>query len=634
MELSFLASEELAKLTASQLREHIEPHNARLTELADADKTLAVTEERVKVRDYVNQVSALVIKIETAEIAEPVDIDAAIADATTEPAAPVEEAPAVETPVEEALPADAPVVEESKIPVSAVLDNLPSPTNPNPTTITPDAVIELHDTIQASLTVTTSAGSTIGGAIDSNSFGQVAERIRHVMKSKLADVHPVAALDRFGGHPVPRLKEGDEFGDYNTTILNGGIEYPEPIQAILCGQDTELDFGDQCTYRTDTPFWDSFGRGVAADACGFRWRKHMSPEDFKDGTAIWDACKQAAIDPCDEATWKPLTNLPDCTDMWCTAKPFYVTWGLGIEKEDEFCRPEMIAEANRMLAAYRAKRLEEAALYIADSNSDLKAVDLTDPMFGNLGVGHSLALAITMAVNPVGGKGRLTCPTNYTAYIHEYFVKLVALDMLLAGEQSSNAEGLIRDAFQACGINDLRIIADYGCEGQLVDPYVKPESEMVCEFNCNTEDLAAINCAPLAFGAGEALQPLNNAASIRLIDNSAFAKAETGVVDYTLRQDTRLIRQNRAEYFGESRHFLFPTVDKDHMRLDVKFCVNGNRIRHDGTLDCGLYMADPAFTQVITVGNPTGFGCGPTKAVEAKTVDAVAVTPETVKAAG
>lgn len=627
-------NEELEILTNSQIREIRQAVEAEIEELESGDNTLRIRSRILELKDYQKALSAIEVRLST-PIPDNVDVDAAIKAATPDPSEDEDEGDGGTdggTVTDETPPADEDNEADDQV-KQLIAAGLEPTNNGNPGT--PQATETKEDEpirpiLMASLNPLTGYGDIHNPAdFEETSIQAMAETVRRIVKSgTIGQNFTVGRLDLFGGksHLVPKMKDGDQFGDFNTSIMRGAIDYPEPIQAILCGQDEELDFGDQCVYRTSTPFYNSFGRRVAADACGFKWRKHMSPEDFKDGTAIWDACKQAAVDPDDDSTWKPVTNLPGCEDMYCTAKPFYVTWGLRSSTEDEFCRPEMIAEANRMLGAYRAKRLEEAALYIADKNSRLLAQDLS--VYGGLGFRPALTLAIIQALNPVDGKGRLTCPTNHTAYMHRYVLKMLAADMALAGENAGSAEAAVREAFAACGVNSVVFIEDWGCEGQLVDPY-EDEVEMVCDFNCDTEDLAAIDCAPMAFGSGEALMPLTDAATIRLIDNDAFASAETGVIDYQFRQDLNNMRQNCGIWFGESRHFLFPTINKDNIRLDLSgICINGNRVDRTAAPDCSVYHAPPSFTEVITIGNAVDEG-KPSGAKEGKaTEEKVAVAPD------
>lgn len=400
-----------------------------------------------------------------------------------------------------------------------------------------------------------------------------------------------------------RARSGDsaEVVAFNTALVHGKLPGQEAVMAD-CRNPVELETNESCSYRTDTPIWDLFRGNVDANACSFKWKRNYNLEDIAGGVDIWDACKQALCDPADETTWKPLASLPDCEeDCYSTAEAFYLTWGLKVTTDDQFCRPDRIAEANDLLAAYRAIQLDTIARSYMDAHAangaNVFAVDLSS--FGaDLGLVPALQIAIAQFVNQYNSSGRYTCDESARfALVPEYLRKHVAIDLSLAGENASAADSVIRDAFAACGINDVIFDTDYGCEGNLSGvPEAAADGEKIecVDWNCTDNPFDAVDGACPAFGSGAPLTPLTDSGRIRIGHRDAFLKGSTGVVDYQFRQDNKDLRKNQGEYFGESRHFLFPRGDLDTGVLDfTAACPSGNRTDRTAVIDCAAVVAAP-----------------------------------------
>lgn len=434
------------------------------------------------------------------------------------------------------------------------------------------------DNITANPTTTWESISTKMRAASSTIAGWGATDDMHIMSID----HLHGLREQIGGAVLGKDKEK------NSALIGarGSNPYAAPMLAALCGQKERIDIGQECFIENTSPFYDSLGgTPIPANNCGIEWRKHLDPSVFEDGVFVWDACKQDALDCDDPATWKPYAELPkDCTD-YCSAEPFYVGAGLRVTVDQEFCEPDKIEEATRVIQALRRRRLEQMAMFITDSASTLKTYAM-DPAKG--GIVPNLRIAITNLLirDQVGD---IRCPTTFTAYVPEHLRKLVALDMGLAGELAGQADAQIRDIFAQCGINNVVFHDTWGCEGQLVTPIAEEQPE-ICDISCSGETVLTTDplpCDALAFGSGTDIEAAPTQASIRLLDPNSFWKGEIGVEDWMLNKDTSNKRKNDGLYFGESRHILAPADNRRRFRLDLDaLCATGNRNDRTAVVAC------------------------------------------------
>ena len=447
-----------------------------------------------------------------------------------------------------------------------------------------------------------------GRVVEATNLDNVASKLSTIQSDMringgvLGSTQHIMTIDKMVNPDAPRAREGSDIDtrNFNSTLVHGKLD--EAVMAD-CRNPVEFETDEVCAYRTDTPFYDLFPRSVDANACSFEWKQNLSLEDLAGGNAYWDACKQAAIDPADESTWKPIAELPSCEDeCYNTAEAFYTTWGLRVTVDNQFCRADRIQEANNLLAAYRAIELDNIARAIFDGDAgnagNVFAADLS--AFGtDLGLVPALQIAIAQFVNQTLKSGRFTCAeSGYFALIPDYVRKHVAIDLSLAGENAGQADAVIRDAFSACGISDVRMDQDWGCEGNLsgIPEDTRSPGDNCVDWNCVDTPLSGAEAACPTFGSGSPLVPLTDRARIRIGHTDAYAKGSTSVVDYELRQDNSDLRKNQAIYFGESREFFFGTnPELAGGILDLTaICPSGNRIDRTASVDCAAVVAAPA----------------------------------------
>ena len=585
----------------------IETEVAELRLKADAnDATVADTHRYQELRSDLRT-----IKAARAALAE------MLRDDEPEEAPVVEAVEAVEAPAEIAEPVAEEVVEEvadEPVLVAADIDtDKLAGTGPVETATPAEEAKPKGPAIFASLDGERIASTSNASGIVATDMNTVSERFASLMRGLKSQSTKMGTGERFhvmgkdtsgSSDQSMRFIEGTtpEIVAHNTALAHGKIPGQAAVMAE-CRNPVELETDEVCSYRTDTPIWDLFRTNVDANACSFRWKRNYVLEDIAGGVDYWDACKQALCDPADPTTWKPLAELPDCVDdCYSTAEAFYLTWGLAVTIDDQFCRPDRISEANDLLAAYRAMQLDNIARAYLDKHAgdggNVWAVDLAS--FGtDLGLVPAFQIAIAQFVNQFNYSGRFTCDESArVALVPEYIRKHIAIDLSLAGENANSADAVIRDAFAACGINDVQFDTDYGCEGDLsglLQEVNDGETIPCTDWNCETNPFDAVDGACPAFNSGAPLRPLTERGRIRITHRDAFIKGSTNVVDYQFRQDNSDLRKNQGEYFGESRHFLFPRGDLDSGVLDfINACPSGNRTDNTAAIDCAAVVAPPA----------------------------------------
>ena len=384
--------------------------------------------------------------------------------------------------------------------------------------------------------------------------------------------HNLYRVDRLAGLDIPRLGEDPEA---NTTLLfNRGSEHADAIAAAsdysICGDPVEIQVNG-CVLDSTTPFYDALaGNTVPATECILRWKRPFSVEQINPPPQLWTACDQANVDPADRSTWKPITmGLPPCED-YCTAEPFNTIMGLEVTLLDQQCRPERIEEMNRWIEVFTAIERERRAMAIFDMQVGAShhfafdAASLVEPGQPRLGAMPALAYAVHAMLSRTG-MDRHSPTQGWWAALHPSIVHTIAADMHLAGD-FTEVRSAIEDMLRMAGVSNVIWTKDFGtCEGLLAQGY--QQNAFLCQFeNCDIptyEDPA--NCTP--FGGGVNLPPLVDSTRIRFFQPEQWYSASTFVVDYALRTSAEMMRQNRAEYFGETSEFLFMAANCHTMQF-------------------------------------------------------------------
>ena len=446
------------------------------------------------------------------------------------------------------------------------------------------------------------------------------QRMSHMIPGDAPIRFNLYRSDKLAGQNIPRLSED---ADANTQMLFhdsdaklGADSIAAAADLNICGDPVEVNVRG-CELDSTTPFLNALsGNSIAATNCVVRWRRPLSVEQIDPGPQLWTACQQEGVDPSDRSTWKPITgSLPPCED-YCTAQPFDTVLGLGVTLNDITCRPERIDEMNRWLEVFHAVLLEQTALSIFDLQVGREhhfAFDASSTAAdGKPAVGAFPALAYAIhALVGRAGIDRHSPNQGWVAAMHPSILHTLQMDIELAGENGT-AEQRLREMFSAAGITDIIFTKDFGlCEGVLATGY--QGNSFLCNLeNCDIPTYNDPGTGCVSFGGGNNLAPLISDTRIRLFQPENWWHGSTFMVDYALHTSAELMRQNRAEYFGERRDLLFKASNCHslEMVLDVtNLCATGQRVRHEASFPCpspvaGGNGAPPLAPAISGVGQP------------------------------
>lgn len=430
-------------------------------------------------------------------------------------------------------------------------------------------------------------------------------RLVHLMPAESPQRFNLYRTDKLKGAEVPRL--GDD-PDHNTRLLFhedkatlGADSIAAAADFSICGDPTEITVRG-CQLDSTTPFLDSIaGNTIGARECVVRWKRPLSVEDINPGPQLWTACNQENVDPADRTTWKPISaDLPPC-ENFCTAEPFDTVLGLGITLNDQLCRPERIEEMNRWIEVFHAILLEQTALSIFDlqvgpqhhfafdAASTAVAAGAGGGPAPQLGAMHALAYAVH-ALTSRAGIDRHTPNRGWWVAMHPSIAQTLAMDMWLAGETPpADMATAILDFMRPAGVERIVWTKDFGlCEGVLATGY--QGNAFLCNFeNCDLPTYTDPGTGCVAFGGGNNIPELVSDTRLRFFQPENWFHGSTFLVDYSLMSSAELVRQNRAEYFGERRDLLFKAANCSSLEfvLDVSnLCATGQRIRHVAEFAC------------------------------------------------
>ena len=597
-------------LTLSQLERCRESADGELSDLVEnGDKTIAVSRRVRELRTFISELDAGIAEVsgtEFAAVEKPVAAEPEPEpDVKEEPAPASEPDPVVdpepETPAE---PETDPVADAARI-VSEALDDPDLVAKiaegigvQHDETVTADEILDKAETVNDQpIFASVGKGSDVV-ATGPTTLEAVGARIKQMIAgwSQLGPMDQLNLYQANRGHSLnvdDSLRLGPD-PKANNEILFGSKRGDSIAAAAglgICGDATRIQVAG-CPIDNSTPFMDALsGNSISARACRVEWDIPLSFEDINPGPTLWSSnCEgsdQAGVDPSDQSTWKPVSvELPDCSDK-CYAEPFDSVAGLKISMNDEICRPEKIAEANRAIDCLHSILLEKTAMNIFDSNVGPSHHFAFDAAATTLGAYPSLVYALASLTSTFGLDRKSSVTGNgLVAAVHPSILRTVQFDMFLAGEQGGSAEAAISDAFRMAGISRVVYTKDFGeCEGELCGSL--PGNEIKCDItNCGVGDLAA-GCVP--FGGGNPLPALAADARVRIFNPENWWHGWEWLVDYALRKDASDLRQNCGFFFGERRDLLFKASNCGAFEavLDLTgMCATGQRVEHKGAFPC------------------------------------------------
>lgn len=389
----------------------------------------------------------------------------------------------------------------------------------------------------------------------------------------------LASLDPRTGKPLAKFGRNP---DENQRMLQDPeyMAMAEALFADFCGVPA-IDRArvEPCGVRTDEPIIGAMRTPVPIGNGKISFYQDIYDITMLGGVLpqLWFEADQNAVDPNDRATWKGCATLPDCNNQ-VDVTAYMLPTCLRVCLEDEISRPEVIEQANLILRVLQARLAESYRLDVIDAytgvNGHIYNADFSSTGYGAALEFHNQLCRVVIGLAEFNRKDLST----FDVIVPAHFVKLLWLDEVNAGANRQTLPGIVEwmeREVAAAGFRQLVITPDYGsAEGALFgalapggspgqaagDPYVQPVPTYA------------------AGSSVDAVPALPTTATIRITDLQEFQPGLNTAVAYELRRSPDLLRQNCAEFFGESAHMLYKKGCAETFRLDItNICVNGAR---------------------------------------------------------
>jgi len=284
---------------------------------------------------------------------------------------------------------------------------------------------------------------------------------------------------------------------------------------------------------------------------GFQFVPSIGLSSVASGVSLWDeAVNQAAVDPTNQATWKPCVTVtcPTAQSMQAQA----VTACLTFDNTTEMAAPERVRNFTNALAALEARVKEGRLLQKIDSLS------ISWQFFGDYGA----LPAIVEAVNTATAQLRFADRLQENTYV---LIIPPAVTEILAIDRANKAYGTQMDTGDV-----LAYIRD-NCEN--VTSVVE-----TLDSSLGGEPGVPFNALPGNAGPRVTLPYISGGEyRLRLVDPSAAIYGDTGEINVGITRDSNLLRQNRAQYFAEEYFMLDKNGPQRWATIDVKLCADGSR---------------------------------------------------------
>lgn len=297
------------------------------------------------------------------------------------------------------------------------------------------------------------------------------------------------------------------------------------------------------------PFADSLP-GRAAGRLGFQFLASSVLAEVTGGVTIWDEADQAAVDPTNQATWKPCVHVtcPPISEVIAEA----VTACLTFDNTTEISSPERVQDFMRKIAAAKARAKEDRLLTIASTFTHrFRHV-------GEYGAVPSSILALLTTLEQGWATNRLDEGTLYNWYVPKELVSAWVIDLvgqafLQDPSVVRDVVGFIEDAARAAGKN-VRII-------RLLDRSITPTLPIIG------------GVAEEYLESGIKAGPYET----YLIPPEGAIYFSTGEINVGVERSPELMRQNRAQWFAEEYVGLAKHGCQPWYRLELDVCENGTR---------------------------------------------------------
>lgn len=268
---------------------------------------------------------------------------------------------------------------------------------------------------------------------------------------------------------------------------------------------------------------------AASNACSVEYQLPHSKADLAGAAVVWTPALQAAVDPDDSSTWKPLITPPMVGTEQVTSVAFPV--GLVTEHCYRWQNPSAFAQdlhiveslANDVRVSYALGRFDQKCRPIAHNAST--------------GYGALVELLGTMRVinGYISSLGLAPEFTDYGLIIDSGLVDLLAYDEDAAG---SYGRGVTSRS---------ELMGELSSFGMPVYEVSQTEPTRSSPWALFAGALPAVGA-----GAAVALPPAPTTFKVRVIDFAGWWKFGAPEIAFGLVEDLSMARQNRAAMFGES----------------------------------------------------------------------------------
>lgn len=397
-----------------------------------------------------------------------------------------------------------------------------------------------------------------------------------------------ASIDPRTNQPLEKLGR-DPFR--NRQLLNDPVymELAGAMFADLCGI-PEIDRmrTDPCGVRTDEPILAAMGTPAPIGNGKISFFEEIYDLTMLGGVLpqIWYEANQNAVDELDRATWKGCATLPGCNGQ-VDVTMYLIPACLRICQEDEISRPEVIEQAQLIMRVLLARLAESYRLDVIDGytgiNGHVYSHDFSQTGYGAALEFHNMICRVMIGLSEFARKDLST----FDVIVPAHFAKLLWLDEVNAGRTRLDVGQVVawmQNEVQLAGFRSLVITPDYGSAegatfGQLApgagaggtvgDPYAQPPVV--------TPKFDAV--VPVPGQTADATPALPTGACIRITDLGEYQPGLQTLVPWELRRSPDLLRQNCAEFFGESGQILYKKGCAETFRIDAyNICPNGARI--------------------------------------------------------
>lgn len=389
----------------------------------------------------------------------------------------------------------------------------------------------------------------------------------------------LASIDPRTGQPLEKFGRN---ADRNAELL-ADAEYmamAEALFADFCGVPAiDRQRVEPCGVRTDEPIIGAMRTPVPIGNGKISFYQDIYDITMLGGTLpqLWFEADQNLVDPDDRSTWKGCATLPDCNNQ-VEVTAYMLPSCLRVCLEDEISRPEVIEQANLIMRVLQARLAESYRLDIIDAytgvNGHIYNADFSSTGYGAALEFHNQLCRVVIGLAEFGRKDIST----FDVIVPAHFVKLLWLDEVNAGANRQTLDGIVQwmeREVAAAGLRNLVITPDFGsAEGATFGALAPGGSPGQAAGDPFAQPVPT-------YGVGTSVDgtpALPTSATIRITDLQEFQPGLNTAVAYELRRSPDLLRQNCAEFFGESAHMLYKKGCAETFRLDItNICVNGAR---------------------------------------------------------